>query len=120
MGARCLLVDEDTAATNFMIRDARMEVGAGAGVTEEAGMRSAMLEYMQYDSFLTLAEPGSGGAAGATATAHHHPASAAGAGVRRSGANHAVDLQAARPGGGPRRVVHLGHRRQRAVFRRRR
>jgi hypothetical protein len=30
-GARTLLVDEDTTATNFMIRDARMLVGGGCG-----------------------------------------------------------------------------------------
>ncbi len=27
VGSRCLLVDEDTAATNLMIRDKRMQVG---------------------------------------------------------------------------------------------
>ena len=30
VGARCLLLDEDTCATNFMIRDARMQVPASA------------------------------------------------------------------------------------------
>ena len=25
MGSQCLIIDEDTAATNFMIRDARMQ-----------------------------------------------------------------------------------------------
>ena len=28
VGATCLLLDEDTCATNFMIRDARMQVRA--------------------------------------------------------------------------------------------
>lgn len=30
-GATLLLVDEDTSATNFMVRDARMQVGVGMG-----------------------------------------------------------------------------------------
>ena len=31
-GARCLLIDEDTCATNFMIRDARMQARADGHV----------------------------------------------------------------------------------------
>ncbi len=45
-GARTLLVDEDTSATNFMIRDARMQVGMrGPGAGPWVGARLARLDW---------------------------------------------------------------------------
>lgn len=112
VGATTLLVDEDTSATNFMIRDARMQArGSARGAAPIAvcpGPALLLSRARRHPTLSRLPLP----PACLPATC----ASLPGAGVGSKGTHHPVHHQIAAAGGAARRVVRAGHRRQRAIL----